>query len=520
MSIFFSPDEPKYIDSHTGRMTRFKSRSQTFSREKDNTILIKRKQYMRSTHVVHEISELKNLREAYESFIGMFTEFNKQNGPNIIGNYMSSNFLHFKAAFEPFLMHASHYFNSAEHCHAVRRYSPLLQFSAKLLREWAILVSTMNKIAQYEVLPHLHVLQRDFEMLNNDVSNICNNVVSRAYYRDTVYSASNFLKHQITTIYENIFNMFAHEADKGIHKSQLNSLKKQLVLLSRDINENFLGLLPSSATATPEMTRTKTHMKAACGDIVVLLEAGYFFRRRMDRIQSQMSIFHDSLCSMLNRVGIKYEIDVEPLGGRDTPAKPVYDEFHDPPEEEENHENDFQKKNETESVDEIVEDIGFLLNIDVQNENGTVEKLSTIKRSLKRNTASSFSKTSNLSRVGIPPPINHSRLSRTALSTPRRNKVGSILSNNKGHNNSPHSSSETPSTTNQMSKTLPKNNGNKSMNRPQTPQKPSFSQSSPIKIPSDNEIVDDLEVTDDVEKEVNVEETEKIETISNEPSAE
>lgn len=455
MSIFYSPDEPKIIDSHTGRMTRLRPRSHSFSREKDNTLLIKKRSYLKNTQVVHECTELRTLRESYDGFISMFSEFNKQNGPSIIGNYMSSNFLHFKAAFEPFLMHASHYFNSSEHCHAVRRYSPLLQFSAKVLREWSILVSTMNKIASSVVLPHLHVLQNDFEMLNDDVSTISSLVTNRSYYRDELYSASNYLKHQITSCYQATYDVFAHESDKGIKKSQLTALKQQIVLLSRDINENFLGLLPNILTSTPEMTRAKTHMKAACGDIIALLDAGYFFRRRMDKIQTQMSILHINLCNMLDKVQIKYEIDVEPIGGRNhnndesevqsqlqatsfSRSQPISqsqrlvqaeEEF--TPEDENNNndasnftydpENSESMEAGGENINEIVDDIGLMLNINVRSENGTIEKLSTIKKKLERNT-SSLSRTANLSRVSIPPPINSRGFSRTSLSTPRKPK--------------------------------------------------------------------------------------------------
>lgn len=456
MSIFFSPDEPKLIDNHTGRMIRLRPRSQSFSREKDNTILIKKRSFLRNAQVVPECTELRSLREAYDSFIFMFSEFNKQNGPNITGNYMSNNFLHFKAAFEPFLLHASHYFNSSEHCHAVRRYSPLLQFSAKVLREWSNLVSTMNKIASSIVLPHLHVLQNDYEMLNQDVSTLSSLVTSRSYYKDELYSASNYLKHQITSCYQATYDVFAHESDRGIKKSQINALKQQIVLLSRDINVNFLGLLPNSVTSTPEMTRVKTHMKAACGDIVSLIEAGYFFRRRMDKIQNQMSILHVSLCNMLDKVQIKYEIDVEPIGGkngndetrsqsqmtqtfsRSQPisrnSKQIENENEIEIEEEEevdkeNNDDNFAYspentesfENNGEEINDIVNDIGLMLNINVRNESGTIEKLSTIKKKLERN-SSSLSRTTNLSRVSIPPPIRSRGFSKTALPTPRKLK--------------------------------------------------------------------------------------------------
>ena len=424
MSIFFSPDHPKSIDKHTGRLIRAKtSRSlRPFSQEKDNTILFKNRQYLRNSHVVRECSPLKRIKRSFDQFVAMFAEFNRQNGPEITGNYMSHNFLQFKTAFEPFVLYATHYFNSAEHTHAVRRYSPLLQFSAKVLREWAILVSTMNQFALSEVLPHLYVLQKDFEMLNDDVSLISRSVINRAYYRDTLFSASNYLKHQITTIYQSVYNVFAHEKDKGINKAQLNSLKQQVVLLSRDINENFLSLFPSNMTATPEMTRAKTHMKAACGDIVIIMDAGYFFRRRMSKIQDQMIEFHNELCALLERVGVNYEIDVRPIGGTKQTFNLLNQTYTD--------DSDSIKSNE--DVNEMVDDIGAMLNIDVTAETTTKEKLGTIKKNLKNNSRT-YSQTSSLSRVRIPPPINSARKFSNTTNTPRRSKYSKLNADPKLH---------------------------------------------------------------------------------------
>lgn len=386
MSIFFSPDEPKYIDSHSGRMTRLVKTPRTFSRQKDNTLIEKGQYATKTRQVVPEISELKAIREAYEVFVEMFALFNKQNGPAITGSYMSNNFLHFKAAFEPFILHAKHYFNSSARSQNVRRFSPLLQFSAKLLREWAILVSTMNKLAQSEILPHLHELQLDFEGLSSDVSSISSAFVNRTYYRDNLYASSNYLKQKIANSYQEVYDVIVGEGQRGFSGRQLSQLQSQMVLLSRDINENFLGMLPSSATMTPEMTRQKTHMKAAVGNIVALIEAAFYFRGRIAKLLEQMSILHMSICSMLDRLGIRYEIEVQPL------CAEIGHESE--PEMSEKSEESAEKRAET-----FVNDISHMLEIDLDGVHDPIERMDTVQKALKERLAG----TSRLSKVEVPP---------------------------------------------------------------------------------------------------------------------
>lgn len=402
MSIFFSPDEPKYIDSHSGRMTRLVKTPRTFSRQKDNTLIEKGQYATKTRQVVPEISELKAIREAYEVFIEMFALFNKQNGPAITGSYMSNNFLHFKAAFEPFILHAKHYFNSSAHSQNVRRFSPLLQFSAKLLREWAILVSTMNKLAQSEILPHLHELQLDFEGLSNDVSSISSAFVNRTYYRDNLYASSNYLKHKISSSYQEVYDVIAGEGQHGFNRRQLSQLQSQMVLLSRDINENFLGMLPSSATMTPEMTRQKTHMKAAVGNIVALIEAAFYFRGRIAKVLEQMSILHMSICSMLDRLGIRYEIEVQPLcseSGYESEPEVAIGKSEESAEK---------------RAENFVNDISHMLEIDLDGVHDPIERMDTVQRALKERLAG----TTRLSKVEMPPSKTFS-----APKTTRRSKL-------------------------------------------------------------------------------------------------
>lgn len=369
MSIFFSPDEPKYVDSHTGRLTRFNRGYSSFSREKDNTLVQKTERSKRTMQVVPECTELRSIRESFDSFIEMFAVFNKQNGPAITGNYMSNNFLHFKAAFEPFILHSSHYFNSSAQSQKVRRYSPLLQFSAKLLREWAILVSTMNKLSRSKILPHLHQIQVDFEALSKDISTVSAANTRRTYYRDTFFASSNYLKAKITSTYQAIYDILSVEYEKGYSKHQLQILQEQVVLLNRDIIENYLGLLPSSLTTTPEMTRTSTHMKAACGDIVALLDASFYFRKRMFKIQEQMCELHGDICKILDRLQIRYEIEVAPLG------------YQEPIEEEDEDEN--EESSPVHKVESFVNDMSELLGIDLEGQD-PIDDLGTIQTLLKQ----------------------------------------------------------------------------------------------------------------------------------------
>jgi len=60
------------------------------------------------------------------------------------------------------------------------------------------------------------------------------------------------------------------------------------------------------------MTRQRTQVRAVVGDIVALFEAAYHFKARIGEVLDQMSILHMSMCAIFDRLGIRYELRVEP----------------------------------------------------------------------------------------------------------------------------------------------------------------------------------------------------------------
>jgi hypothetical protein len=98
-----------------------------------------------------------SLREAHWAFSEEFILFTKQNGPNVTGVRLSSTFVRFKAAVDPFLLHASHHYKASSHSRAVRRFSPMVQFGGRLLPEMSKLIATMNGLNAAPVLPPVPV---------------------------------------------------------------------------------------------------------------------------------------------------------------------------------------------------------------------------------------------------------------------------------------------------------------------------------------------------------------------------
>jgi hypothetical protein len=330
-------------------------------------MLQKRAWVTRQVTVIRECPELRTIRDAYAIFTDQFAYFSKQNGTGITGTYLASDFLHFKAAFEPFLFHAEHYFNASVHSQTVRRYSPLLQFSAKLLREWAILISTMNQLSEVAVLPHLYQLQAEFEGLSSNVSTICGANLHRLYHRDTLFVASNATKRQITSVYQQVYNVLSREATSGFSDHQLAALKRDMLMLSRDLHDNFLKLLPSAITTTPEMTRTKAKMKVACGNIIAMLDAAFFYRRRVRSLLNRIATLHNAICGILDRLGIRYEIEVAPIN---TPDADDGDEAAAPTAEE--------------RVESFVNDVSEMLHISTTHVSSPVEKLNIVEKALRK----------------------------------------------------------------------------------------------------------------------------------------
>ena len=313
MSIFYSPDEPKEIDIHSGRMTRLSSRNSTrssFSRAKSITISTK----PRKLKVIPEIEELKKIRGRYMKFIELFDKFSTKNGPEIGGRQLSLSYLQYKQAFESFVLHSAQYFNTFSSTRRVGRYSPLIEFSTKLLKEWTTIVIIINKLAVSVPIPHLQLIQDNFDALTTNIQAIASSLVSRTYYRDLVYSSSNQLKSDISRIYNLIFSCLSDPDIDEEDESEIEVIRVEMVNLSRNINENFIGLIPSNITNTPENIRIKALLKAACGDIISLMEAGFVFRSEIQHLLNCMKGLDNATRAMLDSLGIKYRLDVEPDG--------------------------------------------------------------------------------------------------------------------------------------------------------------------------------------------------------------
>ena len=315
MSIFFSPDEPKEIDKHSGKVTRTKTRS-TFSHAKDNTLTSK----TRKIKIVPELHELKKIRASFDNFVSLFTAFNTLNGQQITGIKLAVSFQLFKNAFDSFLLHCSQYFNSSQQTRRVGRYSPLIEFSTQLLKEWSTIIITINKLEASIPIPHLKLIQENFDTLTSNISQIANPIVNRTYYKDCVYSSSNQLKVEITRVYKLIFTALARSdaEDDEISlidkEKERNMLRDEMVILNRNINENFIGLIPSNISNTPECLRVRSNLKAACGDIISLVEAGFVFRKDVVNLLNSMKSLDNATRAMLDTLGIKYRLDVMPNG--------------------------------------------------------------------------------------------------------------------------------------------------------------------------------------------------------------
>jgi hypothetical protein len=230
-----------------------------------------------------------------------------------------------------------------------------------LLREWSEIVATINSLSAAPVLPHLQQFQSDFDELAKCVAAICD---ANVHYRDSLLVTANSINFQITTASRHVHEVLAGESQHGFTERELARLKRQIASLSRDLHE----MLPTSVTTTPEMTRIRLQMKAACGDIVALLDAAFFFRRRARNLLAEMAILHHEICALLDDMGIRYQINVAPIV--------VY----------ERHEEEAPKIEETpdQRVESFVNDVSETLNLDTAHINSPIEKLDLVERTLKR----------------------------------------------------------------------------------------------------------------------------------------
>jgi hypothetical protein len=262
--------------------------------------------------LVRECTELRGIRGSFATFVDLFSLFNTQNGPSIVGAYLSRTFIKFKFTFESFMSGASQFFNTFQNSRAIRRFSPTLESASEMLETWATLVSRMNELHSAPTLPHVHQLQLDFEQIAREVSLISSTRIKRTYYKDTTYSNSNFVKHMIARTYQQIYNVLAYEQTDGFPPDQMAYLKSELHNFLSILDHNFIGLLPSSLSSTPEVARRIVALKSAGAEIVGLLEGSYSYRAQVRNILLQMSVLHLAICSVLDRLEVRYDIGVSP----------------------------------------------------------------------------------------------------------------------------------------------------------------------------------------------------------------
>jgi small subunit ribosomal protein S16 len=149
-------------------------------------------------------------------------------------------------------------------------------------------------------------------------------------------------------------------------------------------------------------------MNAACGDVMALLEAAFFYRNRTKRLLNHMAVLHDAIRSMLDRMGIGYEIEVAPIRSP---------EIH---QEEEEHRS--EPESPEDRVEAFVSGISKMLHIDTAQIDDPLERLTVVEKTLKKVLGPGGRPAS---RVELPPPVAH-RLSSGRKSQPRGTIVTSL----------------------------------------------------------------------------------------------
>ncbi|EAX91655.1 hypothetical protein TVAG_323710 [Trichomonas vaginalis G3] len=274
--------------------------------------------------IVTEIKELKRVRKAYNKFNELFSKFNSSTGAEIVGKQMTLTYSQFKSAFDSFLSHCSQYFNSSPNTRRIGRYSPIIDFSQKLLKEWSLLVIAMNRLSSSFQIPHQQKLQEDFDMLTGSITTIAKSIVNRTYYKDNLYSSSNVLKSEITRIYQLIFKTLNGDVSE-FNDAKLDSLREEMVILNRNINDNFVSQIPSNVANTPDFLRMRSALKTSCGHVISLLEAAHFFVHNIHSILNRMKKLDVTLRDLLDELDIKYRLDVTP-NGEEEPSEEDVDE--------------------------------------------------------------------------------------------------------------------------------------------------------------------------------------------------
>jgi hypothetical protein len=247
-----------------------------------------------------------------------------------------------------------------------------------VLRAWFGVVSSANRLLEAPTLPHLPQFQNDFEELSRNISAVCWRNAIRAYHRDSLFLAAKTLARQITAAYHRIYTAFSGE------KADVAPLKRDVQALSREIEEDFLALFPAAAVTTPEMNRRRAQMRAACGDVIALLETADGYRGILKKLLNQMAVLQREIVVIRDRLGIESEVIVAPI---------------ESPEEELREEN-LESTEETpeQRMESFIEGVSQILRIDTARVKDPITRMNLVESSLKKFL------TAPLSRLDVSPP--------------------------------------------------------------------------------------------------------------------
>jgi hypothetical protein len=317
--------------------------------------------------VIPACPELRPLHEARSTFAALFARFAQESGPAVTGPELSSAHLLFNAAFDPFLRQAARAFCTAATHHG----SSLTHLAGRVVREWQAFVAAVNRLREMPTLPHVPRFQSDFDELSRSVCAIASLHPIRSYYRDALFLASNSLKHEIVSLYRQIYAALTAESSDRFDDELFRDLKRRIQLLSREIQEDYIPLFPYAMTTTPEMKRRKNQVKAICGDAMALLESAFFFRVRTKRLLNQMAILHYRMLQVLDQLAIPYQVDVAPI---ETPEMVGEGDEKLVP----------RVETPEERVESFVSGLTQLLNVDMSGVTTPIEKLDVVERTLKK----------------------------------------------------------------------------------------------------------------------------------------
>ena len=315
MSIFFSPDEPKYFDEHSGKMFRLNSKKNSnFSHEKNNTLFSTQK----SKSIISECSDLKNIRLTYDNFLVLFNSFKKKNSFVIQNPALVTSFSNLKKSFDPFILYCSRYFNSSINTRKIGRFSPIIEYSIKLLKDWSNIIIFINKISEKSYFSHLEKIEHNFELLLDNISSLSKSSLKKTYFSNAFQALEVNLMNKIQKLKNSIQSFFS-EMNKNYNLEYLfEGIKEDISYLTRQINDNILGIIPSHLTSTPEIVRLKTNIKTSCCDILTIFESSYRFPIEISKLLKKMNNFDLEIRNLLNKLQINFRIDV-------TPKEPIVD---------------------------------------------------------------------------------------------------------------------------------------------------------------------------------------------------